>query len=135
MTAKELHEQKIIPLRLELQKLEEEYRVLYRNECGDKIGKKAGCNNCAFSCIISVDTHNHCMGGKCTCCNSWCYHWTPENDVSKFLREKYHYDDSIANRLANIFGDDFLTECSNPEKAQVVMEMLNVIARFDGEGR
>lgn len=41
VTAKELHTQKIIPLRLELQRLEQEYRELYRKECGEKIGEQA----------------------------------------------------------------------------------------------
>lgn len=134
MTAKELHEQKIIPLRLQLQDLEREYRELYRKECGEKIGENASCKNCALSCVLSIDTHNGCMGGKCTCCHSWCFSWTPENEVSKFLREKYHYDDSLYGRLEDIFGDGFLRECDNPEKAQVVIEMLGVIAKFNGKG-
>jgi len=135
MTAKELHEQKIIPLRLQLQDLEREYRELYRKECGEKIGENASCKNCAMSCVISVDSyHNGCLSGKCTCCHSWCFSWTPENEVSKFLREKHHYDNSLYGRLEDIFGDDFLRECDNPEKAQVVMEMLGMIAKFNGEG-
>ena len=65
MTAKELHEQKIIPLRLQLQDLEREYRELYRKECGEKIGENASCKNCAMSCVISVDSyHNGCLGGN-----------------------------------------------------------------------
>lgn len=134
MTAKELHEQKIIPLRLQLQDLEIEYRELYRKECGEKIGENASCNNCAMSCVLSIDSHNRCMGGKCTCCHSWCFSWTPENEVSKFLREKHHYDDYLCGRLEDIFGDCFLRKCDNPEKAQVVMEMLGMIAKFNGKG-
>lgn len=133
MTAKELHEQKIIPLRKELKRLEDEYRNLYRKECGEKIGEKASCRNCALSCIISVDNHNGCMGGRCTCCNDWCYSWTPENDVSKFLRKNYHYDDSMFYRLEDVFGDGFLKECDTPEKVNTVMEMLQLIAKFDGK--
>ena len=133
MTAKELHEQKIVPLRLELKRLEDEYRNLFRKECGEKIGEKASCRNCAMSCIISVSDHNGCMGGKCTCCNDWCYSWTPENDVSRFLRKNYHYDGSMFYRLDDIFGDDFLRKCDTPEKASVVMEMLQLLARFDGK--
>lgn len=134
MTAKELHEQKILPLRMELKRLEDEYRELYRKECGEKIGETARCRNCAMSCIISVGNyHNYCMGGKCTCCNDWCYGWTPENDVSRFLRENYYYDDKLASRLEDLFGSDFLKECATPEKAKVVMEALNLIVRFDGK--
>lgn len=132
MTAKELHNQKIIPLRMELNRLENEYKELYRNECSEKIGEKATCDNCAFSCILSIDDHNYCMGGKCTCCNSWCYAWTPENEVSKFLRKNYHYDDSMYYRLEGVFGDGFLKKCDNHNNVEIVMEMLGLVAKFDG---
>lgn len=133
MTSKELHEQKIIPLRTELRRLEDEYRELYRKECGEKIGEKANCNNCAFSCVLDINDHNCCMGGRCTCCNNWCYTWTPENEVSKFLRKNYHYDSSMFYRLENIFDDDFLKKCDNPKNVAIVMEMLESIAKFDGK--
>lgn len=133
MTSRELHEQKIIPLRMELQDLENEYRELFRKECGEKIGEIAGCWNCALSCIVSISDHNGCMGGKCTCCNSWCYYWTPENEVSKFLRENYHYDSSLFYSLDDIFGSDFLRKCDTPQKAKIVMEMLQLKAMFDGK--
>lgn len=134
MTAKELHVQKIIPLRMELERLEKEYKDLYRKECGEKIGEKASCDNCAFSCILDInDYHNSCMGGKCTCCNCWCHTWMPENEVSKFLRKNYHHDDNIFYRLQDIFGNDFLKKCNNSESAAIVMKMLEVIAEFDGK--
>ena len=133
LTSKEMHEQKIVPLRKELQRLEIEYRELYRKECGEKIGELASCRNCAYSCVLSTGDHNSCMGGKCTCCNDWCYSWTPENDVSRFLRENYKYDDSLFYRLNDIFGSGFLNECDNPQKASIVMDMLQLIKRFDGK--
>ena len=131
MTANEFHTREIIPARLKLQDLENQYREMYRKECGDKIGERAHCGNCAYSCVISTTYHNECMGGKCTCCNDWCYCWTPENEVSKFLREKHHYDSSLYGRLENIFGDDFLKKCSAPQKASIVMEILQTMEKFD----
>ena len=131
MTSKELHEQKIVPLRMELKRLEDEYRELYHKECGEKIGEKASCSNCAFSCIQNIGDHNYCMGGKCTCCYDWCYTWTPENEVSKFLRKNYHYDDSMYYRLEDIFGDDFLKKCDSSKNVAIVMEMLESVAKFD----
>lgn len=133
MTSKELHTQKIVPLRLELQKLEDEYRELYHKECGEKVGGKASCENCALSCILDIGDHNGCMGGECTCCNSWCYHWIPENEVSAFLRKNYHYDSSKYYSLKNMFGSDFLKECEAPEQIKTVIEMLQLIAKFDGK--
>lgn len=133
MTANEFHKQKIIPLRLKLQECEKEYRELYRKECGDQIGETARCGNCAYSCIIETSDHNGCMGGKCTCCHDWCYKWIPENAVSKFLRENYHHDASVYYRLENLFDNDFLKECSEPGKLELVMEALRLMARFDGK--
>lgn len=133
MTSKELHEQKIVPLRMELNRLEKKYEELVRKECGEKIGKIANCDNCAFSCIIDVgDYHNICMCNKCICCTDWCFSWTSENDVSKFLRKNYHYDTSIFDRLENIFGDDFLKKCDNSKDAEIVMKTLKLMAEFDG---
>ena len=134
LTAKELHKQKIIPLRMELKRLEDEYRDLYRKECGEKIGEKASCANCAFSCIIAdINGHNACMGSQCTCCHSWCYTWTPENEISKFLRKNYPYDSSMFYRLEDVFGSGFLKNCDNPKSVAIVMEMLELIAKFDGK--
>ena len=133
MTSAELHKEKIVPLRMELNRLEKEYEKLVRKECGDRIGEAASCNNCAFSCVIdSGYDHNCCMGGKCTCCNSWCYNWIPENEVSKFIREHYHYDEHTFYRFEDIFGDGFLKKCDNPQNVAIVMEMLEMIAKFDG---
>ena len=133
LTSKELHKEKIVPLRFELQRLEREYEKLYRKECGEKIGEPASCDNCALSCILSIADHNCCMGGKCTCCNSWCYGWTPENEVSKFLRSNYHYDDLLFYRLEDVFGSGFLKKCATSKQVDAVMEMLRLIARFDGK--
>lgn len=133
MTANEFHTQHIVPARLKLQNLENQYREMYRKECGDKIGERAGCRNCAYSCVIKTSDHNGCMGGKCTCCNDWCYRWIPENQVSKCLREKYHYDDSTFGRLEDIFGSGFLKKCAEPEKAGIVMDLLQTMAKFDGK--
>ena len=133
MTAKELYEQKIVPLRMELQKLEREYKELYQKECGEKIGARASCRNCAYSCVQNIGDHNFCMGGKCTCCYDWCYTWIPENEVSKFLRANYHYKDDMFYRLEDIFGDGFLKKCNDPKKVEIVMDMLQRIALFDGK--
>ena len=133
MTSKELHEQKIIPLRQELQRLESEYRELFRKECGEKIGARASCKNCAYSCVLNIGDHNFCMGSRCTCCYDWCYTWTPENEVSKFLRANYRYDDYMFYRLEDIFGDGFLKKCDDPKKVDIVMDMLQRMALFDGK--
>lgn len=128
MTANELHTQKIVPLRMELNKLEEEYRELYRKECAEKIGvERADCSNCAYSCVLHITDHNCCMGNKCTCCHNWCYTWMPENEVSAYLRKHYPCDHEMYYRLEDVFGDDFL-KCDNVE---LIMEMLTLIDKID----
>ena len=132
MTCKELHNQKIIPLRQELQKLEEEYKQLYRKEKGEEIGEKiANCGNCANSCIIICSDHNECLYGNCTCCHDFCYGWTPENEVSRYLRENYPYCESIVWKLKDLFGNDFLKKCGSPDKLEVVLEALRLIEKMD----
>ena len=128
-----------MPVSNELNKLNQEYRELYRDECSEfwiiintKIGELATCGNCANSCIIESDSgHNACLIGKCTCCNDWCFSWTPENDVSKHLRENFHYSDDVGYNLEKLFGSNFLKRCDSPEKSEIVMEALKLMARFD----
>lgn len=133
MTAKELHTQKIVPLRLELGRLEEQYEELFRKECGEKVGAIASCDNCALSCVLCIDDHNRCMGNSCTCCHNWCYHWIPENEASAFLRKNYHYDDHKYYQLRGLFGYDFLKKCDDPKNVEIVMQMLTMSAKFDGK--
>ena len=130
MTSKELHQQKIIPARMEVKRLEEEYRLLYREECKEQNGgKPANCDNCAYSCVLSISDHNECMGGKCTCCQGWCYRWIPETEVSAFLRANYPYNTEVYQGLEWLFGDNFLKEAD----MEVVKEALVLIQKVRGK--
>ena len=130
MTSKELHQQKIIPARMELKRLEEEYRLLYREECKEQNGgKPANCDNCAYSCVLEISDHNECMGGKCTCCTGWCYRWMPETDVSAFLRANYPYNIEVYRGLEWLFGDNFLKEAD----MELVKEALLLIQKVRGK--
>ena len=125
MTAKELHETKIIPARQELSRLEEEYKKLYRKESAEKAGVKvANCDNCAYSCVIMCSDHNGCLGGKCTCCHDYCYSWMPENSVSAYLREHYYYGEGVVFRLEELFGEDFL-KCDDVELVLRALELMD----------
>lgn len=109
MTSKELHVKRIIPARDEVSRLERKYKELFRKEKAEEAGVKvANCGNCAYSCVLEIDDHNGCLGGKCTCCNDWCYKWMPETPVSAWLRQNKHYDDFLIYKLTDLFGDDFL---------------------------
>ena len=135
MTAKELHETKIIPARQELRRLEDEYEKLYRKECAEKAGvDKATCDNCAYSCVLMIDDHNGCLGGKCTCCHGFCYQWIPENSVSAYLREHYHYGEGVVFRLEKLFGEDFL-ECDDIELVLKALELMDEIKEKATEKR
>lgn len=133
LSAKALHETVIVPLKMELQRLEGEYRERFRQECGEKISGTASCDNCAYSCIIEVGDHNVCMGGGCTCCKRWCYSWIPENEVSKFLRQTYPHDAAKYWSLEHVFGADFLRECGDPKRVKPVLEMLRLLGEYSGK--
>ena len=110
MTSKELHVKRIIPARDEVSRLERKYKELFRKEKAEEAGVKvANCGNCAYSCVLEIDDHNGCLGGRCTCCNDWCYKWMPETPVSAWLRQNKHYDDFLIYKLKDLFGDDFLS--------------------------
>ena len=109
MTAKELHVKRIIPARDEVSRLERKYKELFRKEQAEEAGVNvAHCGNCAYSCVLSITDHNQCLGGRCTCCNTWCYKWMKETPVSAWLRQYNHYDDDLIYKLQELFGDDFL---------------------------
>lgn len=128
MTAKELNEQKIIPLRKELTRLEIEYRQLYRQEKANENGLKiANCDNCAHSSIIEVGDHNMCLEGNCTCCTGFCYFWAPETEVSAYLRKNHHYDDDVAYRLEKLFGSGFAAT----KDTKLILEGLDFIRRME----
>ncbi len=127
MTAKELHETRIIPARQELRRLEDEYEKLYRKECAERAGVKvANCDNCAYSCVLMIDDHNGCLGGYCTCCHGFCYKWMPETKVSAYLREHHEYNDGLVYRLEDMFGDDFL-KCDDVDLILRALQLMDEI--------
>ena len=109
MTSKELHVKRIIPARDEVSRLERRYKELFRKEQAEEAGVKVvNCDNCAYSCVLSITDYNECLGGRCTCCNNWCYKWMPDTPVSTWLRQNRNYDTSLVYQLEEIFGDDFI---------------------------
>ena len=128
MTSKELKEQKIIPLRKELQLLESQYRTLFRQEKAEENNLCiANCGNCAHSSILEVTDHNLCLIGNCTCCQSFCYSWAPETEVSAYLRKNHHYDDDIAYRLEKLFGSGFAAT----KDTKLILEGLDFIRKME----
>ena len=127
MTAKELHETQIIPLRKYLAELERQYYTLYRKDLAEKHNlERADCSNCANSCVLIIDDHNCCLGNKCTCCNTFCYSWIPETKVSAYLRENYKYNEEIVWKLKKMFGDDFL-QCDDVDLVLKALQLMDEI--------
>lgn len=112
MTAKELHEQKILPLEVQLRKLKEQYKKLWFAEQAEKNGlDRCCCDNCVYSCVLDVgDYTDACIKDRCIGVNSRCYDWKPETEISKYLRDNYHCDLDTFVGLANLFGKDFVVE-------------------------
>ena len=125
MSAEEFHKKRIVPLRYELRAHELEYEKRWAAEKAKTAGvDRITCDNCARSCVLTIDEHNGCLGGRCTCCNDWCYKWIPENEVSKYLREHHKYDGDLVYKLEDFFGDDFL-ECDNVELLLDAIKLMN----------
>ena len=133
MTANELHVNKIVPLRKELSRLEMEYYKLYRKEKAEENGlDRADCSNCAYSCVVLCGDHNECLGGKCTCCNTFCYNWIPETKVSAYLRERHKYDEDVIWKLEKMFGDDFL-KCDDVDLVLKALQLVDEINKKSKE--
>ena len=125
MSAEEFHKKRIVPLRYELNAHELEYKRRWAAEKAKAAGvSQINCDNCARSCVLEIDEHNGCLGGRCTCCNDWCYKWIPENEVSKYLRENHKYDCGLIYKIEDFFGSDFL-ECDNMELLLDAMKLMN----------
>ena len=135
MTANELHVKRIVPARQEVSLLEKKYQKLYRQERAEENGLKlANCDNCAYSCVLCIDDHNGCLGGKCTCCHDFCYKWMPETKVSAWLREHREYDEHLVYRLKNMFGDDFL-KCDDVDMILRALQLMDEIETKAKEAR
>ena len=135
MTSKELHVKRIVPARQEVRALENKYFDLYRKEKAEENGlKRADCSNCANSCVLMIDDHNNCLGGKCTCCHSFCYSWMPENKVSAYLRKHHEYDEQVVWKLEKMFGEDFL-KCDDIDLVLRALQMVDEIKNKVEENR
>lgn len=134
MTAKELHEKKIIPTERYLKELKDQYAKLWYAEQAEANGlDQCHCDNCAYSCVLDVGSdHNYCMASNCTCCRSRCYSWRPETEISKYLRVHYHYDAELFDDLAKLFGRDFI-EFKESDKFATVQKGIELVREWRGE--
>ena len=127
MTTDEFLVKRVVPARHELQLLEKE---LDRRNRAEKAAKaevdKCTCDNCAYSCVLMIDDHNGCLGGKCTCCNDYCYKWMAETPVSAWLRQNKPYSEWLVHRLEDMFGDDFL-ECGDVKLIKQGLEWMKTV--------
>ena len=127
MTANEFHIKRVIPMRQELQLLEKEWEKRNRKEKAEAAGLNvANCNNCAYSCVLMIDDHNQCLGGRCTCCNDYCYKWMPDTQVSAWLRKNKPYSEYLIHKLEDVFGSDFL-ECGDVELIKQGLEWMKEV--------
>ena len=127
MTADEFHVKRVVPARQEVRLLEREWDRRNRAEKAKKAGvDKCTCDNCAYSCVLMIDDHNSCLGGRCTCCNDYCYMWMPETPVSAWLRQNAKYNECLVHRLEEVFGDDFL-ECGDIELIKQGLEWMKTV--------
>ena len=89
-------------------------------------GEDFKCDKCAYSCAVDVgDYHTYCTKYKCILCQERCFEYMPENELSKFIRKHYHYQEHIIDTLNDLFNvDDILWSESFHDKAIKVLKTL-----------
>lgn len=133
MTAKEFYVEKIVPLRNEINELENEYEEIFLKEKAVENGlDRCTCDNCAFSCSLDIGEHNECLKGHCTCCYYGCLAWKPETELSKYIRQNYHYYPVEMMRLTNLFGKGFVAE-TNPTKVELIKQALDLMEKMEAK--
>ena len=121
---------KISSLRKELNRAENELSGIDYERKTALYGDHFNCNYCKYNAIndFSLDGwHNLCGKDKCTCCNSECELYEPDDEFSLFIKEnihlsglsmfKGHINFNEHNALKNLLGGDPLDCTELQEKA------------------
>ena len=91
----------------------------------EQYGEDFGCHNCAYSCCVFVgDRCTDCTKGKCIYCHDYCDEYTPENELSAYIRERHYYDESTVDTLNSLF--DISDIMKRPELYQAALDVLKV---------
>lgn len=131
MADKESLERKKIELEKELDSIRKILKDWKLNEKKEKYGDNMKCKNCRYDAVqdFSSDGWHNCCGNEdtyaCTCCQSYCEYFEPDNEITKFIKEnvkyghifKDHYE-GIKSLAGNIFT------ITNPP---VIEKMINIL--------
>lgn len=88
-----------------LRKKQDEYKAAKENNLKELYRADFGCGNCVYSCCVHVtDFHTFCTKDECVLCNDYCDEYIPENELSKYIRDNHHHNESMLDILNSLFG-------------------------------
>lgn len=118
-------ENEINELNKQLQQKKNELAKAKELNLKEQYGDNFGCDNCAYSCCVDVGDHcTFCTKYRCIYCNEYCETYTPENELSAYIRESHYYDENIVSMLNILF--DVSDIMQHPELYQKALDVLTI---------
>jgi RecJ-like exonuclease len=120
-------ENEINELNKQLRRKKDEYAKAKESNLKEQYGDNFGCGNCAYSCCVFVgDRCTDCINNKCIYCNAYCDAYIPENELSAYIREHYHYEENMVDTLNSLFDvSDIMKHSELYKKAINVLTLLD----------
>ena len=116
-------ENEINELSKQLNQKKNEYTKAKESNFKEQYGEKFGCSNCAYSCCVDVGDHcTYCTKHNCIYCRKYCDEYTPENELSAYIREHHYYDENTVATLSKLF--DVSDIMKHPELHQKALDIL-----------
>lgn len=121
----ELIENEINELNKQIWEKRKELAKAKESNLKEQYGQDFGCDNCAYGCCVNVGDHcTYCTKGKCVHCNKYCDEYMPDNELSKYIRDKHYYDENTLDTLNDLF--DLFDIMQRPEFHEKALEILKL---------
>lgn len=118
-------ENEINELNKQLWQKKDELAKAKESNLKEQYGKDFGCLNCAYGCCVYVgDYHTNCANGNCIHCRSYCNDYKPDNELSKYIRDKHYYYENMLDTLNDLF--DVSDIMQRPELHEKALEILKL---------
>lgn len=102
-----------------IDKLEQEYG---KDFCCDK------CRYYAFYDFSGDGWHNECAypSAPCTCCNTFCQHYRPDTEITKWIKENYEQlPIEEFHAFTQFLLEPFVEERTTPEKMELMKALIS----------
>ena len=118
-------ENEITELTTQLQLKKDELKQAKEANLKEQYGENFGCGNCAYGCCVDVaDRCTYCAQGNCVYCNRYCNYYTPDNELSAYIRDKHYYVYNMLDTLNEFF--DVPDIIKSPELHEKALEILRL---------